>query len=180
MLRTPAEWDEMALLPDAAAAAGWTERGMVERHRRVGREVRDLAWGKPLTLLDYGCGPGMLADALPSDVQYTGYDWSKGMRERASARGLHIVDRPQLQYDIGVAVGTWNTAPTMADALHGIASLWRHSDRAMIVSLYRGTDPRCLRFDPAWAARAAATLHCSRYRIDCSYLENDLLLVMLR
>ena len=44
------------------------------RMRKVARQVRKLAGGREVDLLDVGCGPGSLAGLVPPGVRYHGID----------------------------------------------------------------------------------------------------------
>ncbi|GIV03721.1 MAG: hypothetical protein KatS3mg015_2551 [Fimbriimonadales bacterium] len=161
----------------------WSEGGQTRRFLAVLAHL-DLRSGD--SLLDYGCGTGRLCEFLPVDVTYHGFDWSEQMRERVALehpRARVLSEVPDLLFDHVVCVGTfnlvdgWSKERTYAE----LATLWtEHTRRTLIVSLYRGHDPACIRYTPEDACEIARRLGCATFAIDCTYLENDLLLELRR
>lgn len=180
---SPRAWDKRAAGATSWEAALWSEGGQTRRFLAV---LRHLALREGDTLLDYGCGTGRLCEFLPEDVAYSGLDWSEQMRKRVALehpRARVLAELPDLIYDHVVCVGTFNLAEgwTKERTYAELATLWaQHTRRTLVVSLYRGDDSSCIRYTPEDAAEFARRLGCATFAIDCTYLENDLLLEMRR
>ncbi|HEX4521648.1 MAG TPA: class I SAM-dependent methyltransferase [Gaiellaceae bacterium] len=176
---TPAAWSSRAAKPPLEAV-GWTASGQTDRFDAVMKAL-DPKSGD--TLLDFGCGLGDLADWVEDDVAYHGCDWAHAMVNRAQAahpdRKFHHV-KPGRMFDLVAVIGTFNLADNWSKALtfQTLRGLWDGCERVMAVSVYHGTDPRCIRYEPAdlatFAAGEARSFTVERYR------SNDLLLVMRR
>ena len=172
---TPAAWSSRASAPTSHQAAGWSEKGQTLRFIAV-LEHLDLRPGE--TVLDYGCGTGRFSAFLPHDVAYTGYDSAQGMIDRARA------DHPGEQFDTEIppvifdhvaAIGPFNL-PSDGDPFAQIEWLWRMCvRRSMVLSLYRGDDTRCVRYEAGDAIAVARRLGAQRFRIDTTHLDNDLI-----
>ena len=136
-------------------------------------------------LLDYGCGPGDLSEHLSSRVKYLGFDWSLGMVERAKREHPGAEFTTMLRdgdtWDLVVCCGTFNLRDAWSKARTWalVRMLWNRCGRAMAVSLYCGTDPACLRYDPSEVARLAGEL-APGFSVERGYLPNDLLMVLRR
>jgi SAM-dependent methyltransferase len=147
-------------------------------------------------MLDYGCGPGNLSGARNAwfsqragcsgwGEDYLGFDWSLGMVERAKREHPDAEFTTMLRdgdtWDLVVCCGTFNLRDGWSKqrtwAL--VRMLWNRCDRAMAVSLYCGTDPACLRYEPSEVARLAGELSPS-FSVERGYLPNDLLMVLRR
>jgi SAM-dependent methyltransferase len=183
LANTPGAWDERAAEPTSWQAAMWSRKGQEARFKAVRSALR-LDPGD--SLLDYGCGTGRLRRWL-DPVEYYGYDWSPAMRERARLDqaewpGTILDELPPGRFDHVVCVGTFNLADGWSKDETGMTllDLWmKHVGKSLVVCLYRGEDPACLRYLPVEAAMWAQRL-CKRWAIDASYLENDFMLVMRR
>jgi SAM-dependent methyltransferase len=163
------------------AAAGWTRGSQGIRFDKILCELDPRNGEK---LLDYGCGPGTLSGFI-NQGEYLGFDWSLGMVERAKREhpGSEFTTmlRDGATWDLIVCCGTFNLRDAWSKqrtwAL--VRMLWNRCDRAMAVSLYCGTDPACLRYEPSEVARLAGELSPS-FSVERGYLPNDLLMVMRR
>lgn len=180
MLNTPDSWSARA---ESAAtsweAAGWTESGQRDRFDAVVRHLGER--DRIVTLLDYGCGTGALAERLPANYGYLGFDWAPGMLERAREEhpnNMFLDDVDQVAVDYVVAVGTFNLPGSVLRTKVELQRLWQMTREALIVSLYRGDDDRCLRYTPDDLVDVLDLCGCDRYVIDGSYRANDVLLVM--
>lgn len=183
LANTPAAWSARALTPDPYQAVGWSQQSQLQRFMAVSRHLR-LHAGE--TLLDFGSGTGAFCPWVSGIVDYYAYDWAPGMRERcATEHGSAIVldELPEMLFDHVVCVGPFNLPGNWSTdrTWETLAELWTMSTRkTLIVCLYRGSDPRCLRYTPEEAARFAQALCSNRYVIDAGYLDNDFLLEMRR
>jgi SAM-dependent methyltransferase len=178
---SPAAWTRRAVeLAEPWAAAGWSRESQAARFTAIQRALcpRD---GE--TLLDYGCGPGELRQYVGPD--YIGFDWSLGMIERAKRERPGAEFTTMLRdgdtWDLVVCCGTFNLRDAWSKLRTWaiVRMLWNRCDRAMAVSLYCGTDPACLRYEPSEVARLAGELSPS-FSVERGYLPNDLLMVMRR
>lgn len=144
------------------------------------------------TFLDYGCGPGALyaetyyLNAVEnSKTRYLGFDWSLGMVERAKREHPGAEFTTMLRdgdtWDLVVCCGTFNLRDNWSKLRTWamVRMLWNRCARAMAVSLYCGTDPACLRYEPSEVARLAGELSPS-FSVERGYLKNDLLVVLRR
>lgn len=189
---TPAAWDERAALAQPWQAGVYkSEYGQTQRFLAV---LRHLELRVPCSLLDFGCGTGRLASFLPDTVTYYAYDWSALMRDRVHAdvpRAIvfNEVD-PDIHFDHVVAVGPFNLADnwTHEQTRRMIRRLWTQTQSTLAVSLLRfptgsrtaSTDTTTLRYDPTAITGLASMLGATRFTVDCSYLDNDLLMVCHR
>lgn len=188
---TPAAWDERAAEPEQWRASLWSEDSQRRRFFAV-REL--LAGGKwwPRTdtrmqpndvLLDYGCGTGAFCELLPLSVEYVGYDWSPAMRARArrdySPRGVIIDDFDgEPAFDYVVCIGPFNLKDGWSKerTFETVEELWGMTEKAMVVSLYRGRrDPSMLVYSLADVAKLAARLGAHELTVTTEHLSNDLL-----
>lgn len=171
---TPAAWSARAAAPSSHECAGWSERGQTLRFLAV-LEHLQLRVGD--SLLDFGCGTGRLCEFLPHDVTYTGYDTAPGMLDRARhdhATSVFVSEIPPVLFDHVVAVGPFNLPGS--DAFEAVSELWHESvRRSLVVSLYRGTDDRCVAYSPDAVADWARRIDARRFVVDGSYLDNDLI-----
>jgi len=180
---SPRAWSERALRPAAWEAALWSEGGQTRRFLAV---LRHLALREEDELLDFGCGTGRLCEFLPVDVLYHGYDWAPGMVERMALehpRAVPLESLPDRLFDHVTAVGCFNLADGWSKerTWERLSELWtEHTRRTLVVSLYRGHDSACLRYEPEDAAEFARRLGCSTFAVDATYLPHDLLLELRR
>lgn len=137
-------------------------------------------------LLDWGCGTGSLSELVPDGVMYHGFDWADGMVKRA--RGDHpgrsfSTHAPAAHepFDLVACVGPfnlpdgWSKQRTFATLRH----LWDKTGcRALAVSLYAGSDPRCLIYTEAEAEACARDLSWDFEIV--RHRSNDLLMVSRR
>lgn len=142
---SPAAWSARA----ASAATSWEACGWSQRSQptRFAKIVELLDPQPDETLLDWGCGTGSLLDHLPGGLHYIGYDWADGMIQRARREhpGVFFFDRPyNLQPDLVAVIGTYNLPGSKQETWHTLRWLWDLGPRALAVSLYAGTDSRCL------------------------------------
>ena len=180
---SPRAWSERALLPASHEAAMWSEGGQTRRFLAV---LRHLKLREGDTLLDFGCGTGRLCEFLPVDVLYHGYDWAPGMVERVALehpRAVTFDTLPEQLFDHVVCVGAfnlrdgWSKERTWAR----LSELWsEYTRRTLVVSLYRGHDPTCWRYEPEEIAEFARRMGCVHFAIDASYAENDVTLELRR
>lgn len=179
MENTPAAWTARAKRETSHDAAGWSEHGQTQRFLAV---LRHLDLRDADTLLDYGAGTGRLCEFLPREVDYFAHDTAPGMLARVERDHPHASILPELParlFDHVVAVGPFNLPGD--DAFQKLAVLWTdHARRTLVASLYRGDDPRCVGYDPAEVCGWARMLGATRFLVDCSFLDNDVLLVMHR
>lgn len=178
LVNTPASWSERAASPCPLEAVGWTQDGQRSRFGKV-LELLDPQPGE--TLLDYGCGTGALVDRVPVGVGYVGYDWARGMVERARRDhpGVVFFDRAfELRVDVVACIGTFNLPGTKTGTWETIRLLWSQGPRALAVSLYAGDDDRCLVYTEDETLEAlqglTASLTVGRWR------PNDLIAVLRR
>lgn len=181
---TPSAWTAASERPFSWEAAGWSRAGQEDRFRAVASHL-DLKYGD--TLLDFGAGTGRLCQWFPGGmmgptVEYHAYDWSAGMRDRCRRDHPHAIVHETIPldetFDHVVAVGTFNLPGSSAH--DHLAKLWGYTRKTLVVSLYRGDDERCLRYEPAELLAWVEELGAVRWTIDASYLDNDLLLVVRR
>jgi len=180
---TPAAWDRRA----RRAASDW-EASMWSEHGQTARfvaAVRHLELRPSDALLDFGCGTGRLVEFVPRNVSYVGVDSAGSMLQRAKEnrrRGSFFQGVPPWKFDHVVAVGTFNLADgwSKARTWQVLDQLWEDkARRTLVASLYRGADPGCLSYTPAEAVAYAAS-KTTEFVVDCSYLENDLMVVLRR
>jgi SAM-dependent methyltransferase len=180
---SPQAWSERARSRTSWEAAMWSESGQTRRFLAV---LRHLELRSGDSVLDYGCGTGRFCAFLPPDVGYYGLDWSEEMRRRVAdehPRARVLCELPDLIFDHVVCVGTFNLADgwSREQTFAQLADLWNgYTRRTLVVSLYRGHDPSCLRYQPEDLVEFARRLGCQSFAIDATYLENDLLLELRR
>lgn len=181
---SPAAWSDRA---DTAMteheACLWSEHGQITRLATVARELRARA-DKGDRVLDYGCGTGRLVDLLDHDLDYVGYDWAPGMRDRAKRTRpeyLFVSEPPTAQFDHIVIVGAFNLRDgwSKAETWATLERLWTQTRKTLIVSAYWGNDSRCIRYMPSELAQFA-NAKAKSWRLEYGYLPNDLLLVLAR
>ena len=105
---TPQAWSERAKKGRSWDAAMWSQEGQQERFTAVLNAIRPQ---RGETLLDFGCGTGAFAEALPAGVQYLGYDWATGMIERAEREHVYrdfTTHEPTGVFDFVVCIGPFN------------------------------------------------------------------------
>jgi SAM-dependent methyltransferase len=186
---SPAAWTSRAKLAEPWAAAGWSRESQETRFSAI---IDALAPKKGESMLDYGCGPGVLSDLMTGPhivasgrIDYLGFDWSLGMVERAKREHPDVEFTTMLRdgdtWDLVVCCGTFNLRDNWSKLRTWamLRMLWNRCTRAMAVSLYCGTDPACLRYEPSEVARLAGELSPS-FSVERGYLPNDLLLVLRR
>jgi len=180
---TIAAWDTRASALTSWGAGLQSERGQVQRFLAV---LEHLNLRRGDNVLDFGCGTGRLCEFLPERVQYVGFDWSPDLRKRAAEEHprARIVDvLSDEMFDHIVAVGPFNLCDnwTKQQTWERLAELWgMHTRRSLVVSLYRGDDPVNVVYEPEELCVFARRMGCRRFRIDSTYLDNDLLLAMYR
>lgn len=178
---TASAWSERAAAIEPWTACGWTEHGQKERHAAV---VKALDPQPNDRLLDWGCGTGELADLVPGDVEYVGYDWADGMVIRAGREHPGRVFQgwwPTGVFDLVACVGPFNLPMSggKQDTWRTLRHLWDTTAcRTLAVSLYAGGDERCVAYTGAEAAAAGAQL-AARVTVD-QIRDNDLLLTVRR
>lgn len=182
VVNTPQAWSFRAAAASSSwEAGGWSERGQVARFQAV-LDHLELRAGD--SLLDFGAGTGRFCSFVPDDVDYFAFDTAGGMRFRTSVeheRATVLSEIPDRLFDHVVAVGCFNLPGSVEETFAQISELWHMSTRrSLIVSLYRGDDPRCLRYEPATLAVWAKVLGARRFVIDGSHLDNDLILAVYR
>lgn len=182
-------WDERASIAEPWAAGLQSEYAQTQRFLAA---LRHLNLGSPDSILDFGCGSGRLVDFLPANVTYYAYDWSERFRDRVRSErpAACVLDEFSREARIGsaVAIGPFNLSDQWSKERTRVTieQLWRLTLRTVAVSLLRQPlepgpdDPSVLRYDPAVVAEWAVEMGASRYAIDCSYLDNDMLLVLKR
>jgi trans-aconitate methyltransferase len=175
-------WDARA----RAGSVGWSERSAEIRYRAVHAELEQAEheW-----LLDYGCGLGAFAD-WREGPGYVGVDWAPAMLDAAVERHPDcnfappgwLWQRNTRRYSAIVAIGTFNLADNWSKehTQQVLADLWQRCARRIVVSVYAGDDPSCIRYQPDWLAELAHQLDPQTFRIVGGYLPNDLLLVLDR
>ncbi len=177
---TPQAWSLRAAEASSSwGAAGWSERGQVQRFRAA---LRHLELRPGDLLLDYGCGDGALSAHVPAGVRYFGFDTAFGMLDRAHRLRPEGIFRnsiaPGAEFDHIVCIGPFNLPGSREETWATLERLWNeHTRRTLVASLYDGTDDRCLTYDASWALGLAKSLSDS-YLIDHSYLPNDVLMVV--
>jgi SAM-dependent methyltransferase len=183
-LNSPAAWSRRAVEHvEPWAAAGWSRESQPVRFQTI-RDALAPRYNTKLTVLDYGCGPGAM-ESYFGEMDYLGFDWSLGMVERARREHQGTKFTTMLRdgdtWDLVVCCGTFNLRDNWSKARTWalVRMLWARTTRAMAVSLYCGTDPACLRYDPSEVARLAGELSPS-FSVERGYLPNDLLMVLRR
>lgn len=183
---SPAAWDARAAIENPWEAALWSKQGQGARLEAV---VRHLGLQPGDSILDFGSGPGQLAEfLLPHEgyYRYYAHDWSTQMLvrvERDHPNAIPLEEIPDRLFDNVVACGPFNLADNWwkQRTWDTLAELWaNNTSRTLAVSVYRGDDPSCLRYTTFDLAVFAEQMGCNRFLIDGSYLDNDLLLVMSR
>lgn len=176
---TPDGWSARAQLPTEAEACGWTEESQTARLAKV---TAALAPEHNEGLLDYGCGTGRLAAFVAySEAIYIGFDWAPGMIARARSEHPfnHFQDwEPLGSFDLVACVGCFNLPGAKQDTWHTVRRLWERTRRALVVSLYAGTDERCLIYTEAECDRFARGE--SFYSTVERWRPNDILLTLHR
>lgn len=98
------------------------------------------------SILDIGCGTGLLKDSLPGEFDYTGIDISKNMLERAEQRDYSVIHEPveealaklpDLSYDFVVALSSLLCVKDIQPVLANIERIARQS---IILSLDEVTE----------------------------------------
>jgi SAM-dependent methyltransferase len=175
---TPLAWSERAESAlEPWAACGWSVSG---QQRRIAKAVELLQLRPGESLLDFGCGTGQLSEHLPAGIEYLGYDWASGMVDRARRehpRNFTYLE-PSGVFDAVVCVGTFNLPGSVEETWATLRRLWSSARRALLVSLYAGVDPVCLRYGPAETAAFAQTL-TSSWLLE-RHMPNDLMLLVRR
>lgn len=174
---SPEAWSERSHINESWSAALWSEFGQTQRFLAALRHL-DLRDGD--TLLDYGAGSGRFCEFLPQGITYYAYDWAEGMRERVRRdhpRAWVLDEMPDREFDHIVCIGPFNLAEGWSktetwDCIDALCSL---TVRSLVVSLYTGNDPDCLSYSPEEVVRQSPD---ARFAIDCTYLANDLMLVL--
>lgn len=143
---TRESWSERASAPSSWEAAGWTKESQSDRFDAV-LAALDPQPGE--VLLDYGCGTGFFNVWMPEGVIYVGYDQAPGMITRARADHPDVTFRDQEPLgfvDCVAAVGPFNLPDCWSKqhTWHTIRHLFEKTKRTLVVSLYGGTDERCL------------------------------------
>jgi predicted TPR repeat methyltransferase len=180
MLNTPAAWSERAATIDAAhEACGWNRLGQKER---LWEAVKALAPRDGERLLDWGCGTGELSELLTGNVDYVGYDWAPGMVERAREEhpGRKFQAWEPDSADLIAAIGPFNLVDNWSKELTWLTlrTLWAKTGRALVASLYAGSDERCLSYSFDECQRFAFAE--SYYARVTNWRYNDLLIVLER
>lgn len=177
---TPSAWSDRASIKDPSEAVRWSPEGQSQRFRSV---VAALAPEPGESLLDYGCGTGALAELLPLDVAYTGYDWAGGMIDRA--RQDHPDRRftrgyPIAQYDLIACVGPFNLAHNWSkqQTWATLERLWGQTGRMLAVCLYAGDDTECLVYSEDECGQALRHLRGVGARTVLRHRPNDILLTL--
>lgn len=184
LVNTPAAWSDRAnTAMTEHEACLWSERGQMLRLAVVAREINQRATGGE-RVLDYGCGTGRLVDLLDDSLDYVGYDWAPGMRDRARRHrpGHLFVDvAPAATFDHVAVVGAFNLADgwSKAETWATLERLWAQTRKTLAVSLYRGNDTRCIRYLPSEIAQFA-NAKADSWALDYGYLPNDMLMVLRR
>lgn len=161
----------------------WSEGGQTRRFLAV---LRHLNLRDGDTLLDFGCGTGRLCEFLPPEIEYAGYDWAPRMLDRMvmeHPRARPLETLPAELFDHIVCCGPFNLAEGWSKerTWERISELWtEYTRRTLVVSLYRGWDSACIRYDAEDAAEFARRLGATYFVIDCLYAENDLTLAVHR
>jgi len=181
-VNTPSAWSERAdTVRDPWLACGWSRDGQVSRHQAAAAALSPQA-GE--TLLDWGCGTGDFAGHVDAAVGYVGFDYARGMIERA--RRAHP-DRaftnaePLGHFDLVACIGCFNLPDHWSKqrTWHTLRHLWdTKTPRALVASLYAGADDRCLRYTIGEALDAG---HSLAYDVRVAKTRaNDLILVVRR
>jgi len=177
---SPESWSVRSQERLSHEAAMWSSQGQQARFDAV------LSALKPQpheTILDFGCGTGLLSKSVPSGVGYLGYDWSEGMVARARNDHPGRVFTTNLivcSHDLVACVGTFNLHDSWSkqQTWDKLGFLWNHCGRALAVCLYAGDDPDCIEYLDseciAFAKSTGADWLLNRH------LPNDLLLVLER
>jgi len=143
------------------------------------------------TLYDYGAGTGLFSTLIPDGVGYLGYDWSRGMVERAQLdhplSAFVNEDMASITPDLIACIGPFNLRDgwSKQQTWDVLTDLWSRCGRAMAVCLYAGDDEDCIIYLDSdcitFAKRASSqdpgresTWSVARHR------PNDLLLVLRR
>lgn len=179
-----ADWDDHARRRADWDAAGWTERSQTLRFQAA---LRHLQPRPGETLVDYGCGPGRLAEFLDHRVRYIGIDRNDAMIARARTnhnapgRLFTTINGSLRRCDLIACIGVWNLRRD-GDSYTELERLWRTCPtvRSLVACLYRGVDPRCRAHDPGELADFANYLRVTRFAIDATYLNHDVLLALHR
>lgn len=159
-------------------ACGWSRESQAARFAAI---LGELDLRRDATLLDWGCGTGALTEYLPSDIHYTGYDRSNGMVARATREHpeQHFQNwEPWGVFDYVVCIGPFNLPGGWSKQMtwFTLRRLFERARVALAVSLYAGTDERCLVYTIEECAAFAggqsfqSTVHLWR--------DNDILMVL--
>lgn len=175
---SPRSWSERASAGTSWEAAGWTQKGQEERFDAVAMHLPTHG-----SVLDFGCGTGAFSDWCFPTVDYYGFDWAPAMLNRARREHpdrvfLDSIDG--LDFDAVVAIGPFNLPGSATRTKIDLQRLWKHTRALLVVSLYRGSDGRCLSYTLGDVAEIVDMCGCDDYVVDGSYRRNDLLLVMRR
>lgn len=174
-------WSGRASASSSWEAAGWSEAGQTQRFLAVLRHL-DLRDGE--TLLDYGAGTGRFCEFVPRGVSYHAHDWSEAMLQRVARdhpRAEVHIELPPILFDHVVCIGTFNLPGSVGQTYENLANLWHDSTRrSLVASLYRGSDPSCMSYEPETLAAWAKAWGVKRYVVDASHLDNDVILVLRR
>lgn len=180
---SPEGWSERARdISDPFEVVGWSREGQRERFDAVLEAIHLFDVFKDRSLLDYGCGLGAFAKHSGYHGNYSGYDWSTDMVERARAEnpGFEFDDLlPPRVFDIVVCIGTFNVPGSKDQSWFVLSNLWQdYCKELLVVSLYAGDDERSLRYSEeecrAFAIGAAPNYELNRHR------HNDIILSLWR
>ena len=183
---SPASWDERAAAPSSWEAGLQSERGQTLRFRAV---LSHLQLHDGDTVLDFGSGAGRLAAWMPYGVEYYAHDWAPALLDRAvreQPNAVRVDEIPDMLFDHVVAVGPFNLSDgwSRPRTWETLAELFMERTRkTLVVSLLRwrrGLAAGVLGYDNAELLRFATDMGVTRFAIDATYLDNDILLALHR